>query len=158
MFNFATRNLQTVGRWQWALGSKKANTREQLAQIRLQQAVRNQPLSLGFLNSDLPTAYCLLPTSFPWRLGAKIFIEVVLLNILSVKINSSSTGMHDYEKIFNFWVLSWSVDWCFTAAGRRLGKTEARRHGDHGHPEGPVGDEPLSEYPVIGREDSGPHV
>jgi hypothetical protein len=29
---------QTAGRWQWALGNKKANTREQLAQIRHQQA------------------------------------------------------------------------------------------------------------------------
>ncbi len=56
--------LKTDSR-QWALGSKKANTRKQLAKIRQQHAVRNQPLRLGFLNSDLPTAYCLLPTSLP---------------------------------------------------------------------------------------------
>jgi len=31
-------------------------------------------------------AYCILPTSFPWRFGAKNFVEVVLLNILSVRI------------------------------------------------------------------------
>ncbi len=70
------KSKQTVGRWQWALGSKKVKTREQLGKIRHQQAVRNQPLRLGFLNSDLPTAYCILPTSFPlraWRLGARIF-------------------------------------------------------------------------------------
>ena len=83
---------QTIGRWQWALGSKKANTREQLAQIRHQQAVRNQPLRLGFLNSDLPAACCILPTSLPWRLGlparrayspegAINFGEIVLVNI-----------------------------------------------------------------------------
>ena len=60
---------QTVGRWQWALGSKIANTREQLGKIRHRQAVRYQPLRLCFLNSNLPTAYCLLPTSFPWSLG-----------------------------------------------------------------------------------------
>ncbi len=41
---------QTVGRWQWALGSKKANTREQLVQITHQQAVNaesNSVLSYG---------------------------------------------------------------------------------------------------------------
>jgi len=70
---------------QWALGSKKANSREQLAKIRHQQAVKNQPLSLGFLNSDLLTAYCYLPTSFPWRFGRKKFGEVVLLNISMIR-------------------------------------------------------------------------
>jgi hypothetical protein len=49
--------------WQWALGSKKANKREHMAKIRHQQAIRNQPLRLGFLNSDLPAAYCLLRTA-----------------------------------------------------------------------------------------------
>jgi hypothetical protein len=36
---------QTVGRWQWALGSKKANTREQSAKIRHQQAEVSKALS-----------------------------------------------------------------------------------------------------------------
>ena len=61
--------------WQWALSSKKANTREQLAKIRQQQAVRNQPIRQGFLNSDFRTAYCYLPINFPWRLGAKNFLS-----------------------------------------------------------------------------------
>ncbi len=53
----------------------------------------------GFLNSDLPTAYCYLPTSFPLCLGVLAFrpvgptarrariilVEVVLWNILSVR-------------------------------------------------------------------------
>ncbi len=65
--------------------------------ITRQQAVRNQPLRLGLLNSDLPTAYCYLPTSFPLRLGlparrayspegAINFVEFVLLNISKVRI------------------------------------------------------------------------
>ena len=65
-----------------AVGTRQQESkynREQLAQIRYQQAVRNQPFHLGFLNSDLPTAYCLLPTSFPWRPGAINSVEVVLL-------------------------------------------------------------------------------
>ncbi len=75
------------------LGNSKARSETSWQQFGLritrQQAVRNQPLRLGFLNSDLPTAYCYLPTSFPlraWRLGAIYIVEVVLLNILSVRI------------------------------------------------------------------------
>ncbi len=55
---------QSVGRWQWALGSKKANTRGKSVKIRHQQVVRNQPLRLVFLNSDFPTAYCLLLSAY----------------------------------------------------------------------------------------------
>ncbi len=36
---------RTVGRWQWALGSKKANTREQLAKIRHQQEEVSKAIS-----------------------------------------------------------------------------------------------------------------
>ncbi len=36
--------------------------------------------------SKFRIAYCYLPTSFPWRLGAKNFVEVVLLNTLSARI------------------------------------------------------------------------
>jgi len=85
----AKDEAKPAGSEQRALGSKKANTRKQLAKIKQQQAVRNQPLRLGFLKSDLPTAYCYLPTGFPlraWRLGANNLVEVVMLNILSVRM------------------------------------------------------------------------
>jgi len=35
----------------------------------------------SILYCSLPTAYCYLPTGFPWRLGAKNIVEVVLVRI-----------------------------------------------------------------------------
>ena len=68
----ASHEAEPAGSEQRAAGSKKANTREQLAKIRHQQAVRSQPLRLGFLISDFSTAYCYLPTSFTGALARKL--------------------------------------------------------------------------------------